>query len=145
MKNQKNINKSASAATSRPLVYICSPYRPVSENPVLVANELIGNLKLARDAAALATFRGYKPIAPHLYYPQFLNDDDQLERELGMELGMLALARCSELWIVSARISSGMSTEIKRARELGIPVLVFTTVGLVPYTGDGEVTDNCVC
>ena len=145
MKNQKNVNKSASAATSRLLVYICSPYRPVSENPVLAANELIGNLKLARDAAALAAFRGYEPVAPHLFYPQFLNDDDQLERELGMELGMQALARCSELWIVSARISSGMSAEIKRARELGIPVLVFTTVGLVPYTGDGEITDNCVC
>jgi hypothetical protein len=62
-----------------------------------------------------------------------------------MELGLLALARCSELWIVNARISAGMSAEIKKARELGIPVLVFTTVGLVPYTGDGEITDNCVC
>ena len=129
---------------NRPLVYICSPYRPVLSDPILRANELVDNLKLARDACTLAVFRGYEPIAPHLYYPQFLNDEDENERALGMELGMKALERCQEVWIVSLRISSGMSAEIRKAKELSIPVKVFTAEGFQEYRGDGEVTDNCL-
>ena len=128
---------------SRPLVYICSPYRPVLSDSILRANELVDNLKLARDACTLAVFRGYESIAPHLYYPQFLNDEDENERALGMELGMKALERCQEVWIVSLRISSGMSAEIRKAQKLGIPVKVFTAEGFQEYRGDGEVTDNC--
>lgn len=40
MKDQNNTQKH---------VYICSPLRPVSTNPILRANELIDNLKLAKD------------------------------------------------------------------------------------------------
>ena len=67
-------------------VYICSPFRPVSTDPILRANEVIDNLKLAKNACTFATLRGCEPIAPHLYYPQFLNDDDEYERALGMSL-----------------------------------------------------------
>ena len=124
-------------------VYICSPYRPTSLNPILAANELIENLRLARDAAAYAAFRGCEPITPHLYYPQFLDDADEVERALGMELGLKALRSCDELWIVSNRISSGMSAEIKEAQKCGITVMVFTSAGFRVYTGNGDMTDNC--
>ena len=130
MKNQKT-------------VYICSPLRPVSTDPILRANELIDNLKLAKDAATFAALRGYEPIVPHLFYPQFLNDDDEVERALGMELGLKALRSCDELWIISARISSGMSIEIKEAQKCGIKVLVFTAAGFREYRGNGDMTDNC--
>ncbi len=139
MKNQKNITTTA----SRKKVYICSPFRPISTDPILAANELIDNLRLAKDACTFAAIRGCEPIAPHLYYPQFLNDDDKYERALGMELGIKALRSCDELWIISPRISFGMSTEIKTAKQLGIPVLVFTSAGFRAYTGSGDVTDNC--
>lgn len=129
--------------TARKKVYICSPFRPISADPVLAANELIDNLKLAKDACTFATLRGCEPIAPHLYYPQFLNDSDDYERALGMELGIKALCSCDELWIISPRISSGMSTEIKTAKRLGISVLVFTDEGFREYRGNGEITDNC--
>ena len=124
-------------------VYICSPFRPTNTNPVLAANELIDNLKLAKDACNFATIRGCEPIAPHLYYPQFLNDDDEYERKLGMELGLKALRACDELWIISSRISAGMSVEIKEAKKCGIPVLVFTAAGFRKYTGNGDMTDDC--
>ena len=124
-------------------VYICSPFRPISTNPVLAANELIDNLKLAKDACTFATLCGCEPIATHLYYPQFLNDDDEYERALGMELGLKALKACDELWIMSCRISSGMSAEIKEAQKCGITVLVFTSAGFKAYTGNGDMTDNC--
>lgn len=137
MKDQKKIT------SSRKKVYICSPFRPTNPNPILAANELIDNLKLAKDACTFATLRGCEPIAPHLYYPQFLNDNDDYERALGMELGLKALRSCDELWIISPRISSGMSAEIKEAQKCGIPVLVFTAAGFRKYTGNGDMTDNC--
>lgn len=136
MKDQKT-------TVSRKKVYICSPLRPIS--PVVTEHEaeLAANLKLAKDACTFAALRGCEPIAPHLYYPQFLNDNDDYERALGMELGINALRSCDELWIISPRISFGMSTEIRTAKQFGIPVLVFTAEGFREYKGDGEVTDNC--
>ncbi len=124
-------------------VYICSPLRPVSTDPILRANELIDNLKLAKDACTFAALRGCDPVAPHLFYPQFLDDNDPTERALGMELGLKALRSCDELWIITPRISSGMSAEIKEAQKCGIPVLVFTAAGFCKYTGNGDMTDNC--
>ncbi len=124
-------------------VYICSPLRPVSTDPILRANELIDNLKLAKDACTFAALRGCDPVAPHLFYPQFLDDNDPTERALGMELGLKALRSCDELWILTPRISSGMSAEIKEAQKCGIPVLVFTAAGFRKYTGNGDMTDNC--
>ncbi len=131
------------STVTQPRVYICSPLRPVSTDPILRANELIDNLKLAKDACTFAAIRGCEPIAPHLYYPQFLNDSDDYERALGIELGIKTLRSCDELWIISPRISSGMSAEIKTAKQLGIPVLVFTSAGFREYRGNGEITDNC--
>ncbi len=128
---------------AQPRVYICSPFRPTNTNPVLAANELIDNLKLAKDACNFATIRGCEPIAPHLYYPQFLNDNDEYERKLGMELGLKALRSCDELWIMNCRISAGMSAEIKEAQKCGIPMLVFTAAGFRKYIGNGDMTDNC--
>lgn len=124
-------------------VYICSPLRPVLTDPILRANELIDNLKLAKDACTFAALRGCDPVAPHLFYPQFLDDNDPTERALGMELGLKALRSCDELWIITPHISSGMSAEIKEAQKCGIPVLVFTAAGFCEYTGNGDMTDNC--
>ena len=145
--NEKNTIPTNAAKVStivdKKKVYICSPLRPVSTDPILRANELIDNLKLAKDACTFAALRSCDPVAPHLYYPQFLNDNDPTERELGMELGLKALRTCEELWIISPRISSGMSAEIKEAQKCGILVLVFTAAGFRKYTGNGDMTDNC--
>lgn len=124
-------------------VYICSPLRPVSTAPILCANELVNNLKLAKDACTFAALRGCNPVAPHLYYPQFLDDNDPTERAIGMELGLKALRSCDELWIVSPCISSGMSAEIKEAQKCGIPVLMFTATRFREYRDSGDMTDNC--
>lgn len=143
MKTPTPLTAKVSTIVDKKTVYICSPLRPVSTDPILRANELIDNLKLAKDACTFAALRGCDPVAPHLFYPQFLDDNDPTERVLGMELGLKALQSCDELWIISPRISSGMSTEIKTAKQLGIPVLVFTVAGFREYKGNGDMTDNC--
>ena len=68
------------------LVYICSPLRPILTNEPERTEELNTNIKLARDACTLAVYRGFLPVAPHLYFPQFLNDDVAAERNLGLAL-----------------------------------------------------------
>ena len=50
----------------RPIVYICSPY----------AGDIESNTTAARRYCRFAVESGYIPIAPHLLFPQFLNDSD---------------------------------------------------------------------
>lgn len=144
MKNANLMNTLAASCTANltaekntiPAVYICSPYRPISTNPTFRANELIDNLKTAKHGCDTAVRLGYEPVAPHLYLTSILDDNDPTERELGMELGLRALEKYSALWIVGVRVSPGMSAEIKRAMEIGLPVLVLTA--------DGAVTEDCL-
>ena len=125
------------------LVYICSPLRPVSPDVSAHPDELKANIRLACDAYTFAAVRGFIPIAPHLYFPQYLDDNKPMERTLGMNMGLELLRKCEALWIVSHRISYGMSAEIKEAQKYSIQVKVFTEEGFKLYTGDSEVTDDC--
>ena len=111
------------------LVYICSPLRPISSVEADRADELNNNIRLACDACTLAAYRGFIPVAPHIYFPQFLSDEMDSERKMGMDMGLELLRCCSQLWVISPRISNGMSAEIKEAQKCGIPVLVFTAAG----------------
>ena len=90
----------------RPIVYICSPY----------AGEMESNIKAAQKYSSFAVGKGYIPIAPHLLFPQFLNDADPAERKLGLLFGNALMSKCSEVWVFGERISTGMEAEIKRAR-----------------------------
>ena len=66
--------------------------------------------------------RGYTPVAPHLIYPQILDDTIPAQRELGLTLGYHLLAACSEMWVCGERISDGMAKEIHHAERLGINI-----------------------
>ena len=58
----------------------------------------------------------------HLLYPQFLDDNDLVQRSAGLTMGHRVLLACDELWVCGERISSGMAAEITEAKKLGIPV-----------------------
>ena len=137
MNNQKN----TTAVIARPRVYICCPTTTELTDPVLRANEMIGNLTLARDSAELAVIRGYDPVVPQFSSTLFPDDETDEERELIVELSLID---CDELWIMGWRISADMSSAIKRAQELGIPVMAFAPEGFRRYVGTGDVTDNCL-
>ena len=66
--------------------------------------------------------QGHTPIAVHLLYPQFLDDNSPVEREIGLQLGRNILRCCDELWAYGGRISAGMQAEIAAAQDTGIPV-----------------------
>ena len=90
----------------RPIVYICSPF---SEN-------VEENVKAAQRYSRFAVDIGYIPIAPHLLFPQFLNDNVLAERQLGLFFGDVLMSKCAEVWVFGKVISIGMEAEIKRAK-----------------------------
>ena len=90
----------------RPIVFICSPY----------AGEVEENILAARRYSRFAVDKGYIPIAPHLLFPQFLNDAAPNERQLGLFFGDALMSKCSEVWVFGSRVSAGMAVEIKRAK-----------------------------
>ena len=100
----------------RPIVYICSPYAGVVSE----------NIENARKYSRFAVDNGYIPIAPHLLFPQFLNDDNPKERQLGLFFGNALMSKCSEVWVFGRRISSGMAAEIYKAETRGMPIRYFT-------------------
>ncbi len=103
-------------------VYVCSPYRAKSTEPKTARAEIAANIDRARGMCRLLLKLGYMPVAPHLFFPQFLDECDVREREEGMQLGAELLKRCDELWAVGDEISEGMAAEIASAEELGIVV-----------------------
>jgi hypothetical protein len=94
------------------LIYICSPY----------AGSIEENVRFARAACRYAARQSCAPVAPHLLYPQFLNDTVPTERNAGIEMGLRLLTACDELWVCGSRISEGMKKEIDEAKRLGITV-----------------------
>lgn len=112
-----NIEKEKKAKKRRKIVFICSPF----------AGDIEGNTLRARRYGRFAATQNAVPVIPHLMYPQFLEEDDPKERQLGIDMGLVLLGKCHELWVFGNRISSGMTVEIKKARRWNIPVRYFTT------------------
>lgn len=89
----------------RPLVYIVSRY----------AGDVESNVNDARRYCRFAVDNGYIPLASHLIYPQFMNDADEGERELGLFFGKVLMDKCSEVWVFGEDFSEGMKSEYDRA------------------------------
>ena len=103
-------------------VFICSPFRPQGTTARQKAEELRHNRQLARLACGYAVSRGFMPLAPHLFFPDFLSEYVPQEREAGIQFGMEWLLGCDEFWVIGSRITEGMKREIMMAKELDIPM-----------------------
>ena len=72
----KNIEKDEKRkARFRPLVYICSPY---------AGGDKEQNIANAQRYCRYAVDSGFLPLAPHLYFPQFMDESNKDERETGI-------------------------------------------------------------
>lgn len=65
------------------------------------------------------------PLAPHLLFPQFMDDTDASERELAMFFNRILLSKCEAIWGYTARVSAGMRAEIEWAHHLELPITYF--------------------
>lgn len=97
-------------------IYIISRYRAED------AEELEFNKKVARHFCREIIEEGNVPVAPHLYYTQFLDDNNPDDRAAGLMLGISDLCESKEylLVIVDGVISDGMKGEIEEVAKLGM-------------------------
>lgn len=103
-------------------VYICSPYH--NSNTDKVAE----NIRLAREYCAwtMRTTTGIIPIAPHIYFTQFLDDNIPDARRIGTQAGLALLKDCEEVWVFGSMMSDGMVQEMAAAAQLGKTLRFFT-------------------
>ena len=99
----------------RPIVFICSPY----------ADDPLNNERRAIRYCRFAVRHGCIPIAPHIYFPRFLDDRNPAERALGLFMGHVMLTKCVELWVFGDRITPGMEREIAKAGERAMQIRYF--------------------
>lgn len=104
------------AINRKPLVFICSPF----------AGNISQNTQNAKRYMRFAVDAGVIPFAPHLLYPQVLDDDNPKQREIGLLFGMAWLGKCDELWVFGRFISPGMTAEIDTAKQCHITIRYFT-------------------
>ena len=117
LSNIEEVAAKTRAPNYRPLVYICSPY----------AGDVETNVRGARRYCQFAVEQKCIPIAAHLLFPQFLNDDDDEQRSLGLYMGCVLMGKCAEVWVFGETVSSGMAKEIKKAQIRGMPIRYFTS------------------
>lgn len=99
----------------RPLVYICSPF----------AGDIEYNTIKAREYSRFAVSKVAIPIAPHLLFPQFMDDNDNAQRTLAIFMGLVLMKKCSEVWCFGSKISEGMSIELEKAKKKGMVIKYF--------------------
>lgn len=101
-------------------VYICGPY----------SGDVEANVKLAREFSAYALGFDVMPIAPHLLFPQFMDDKVPSEREKAMNFNRQIFDGCSELWVLlgESGISRGMEVEIGWAEREGKAIRYFSVI-----------------
>ncbi|RHV69059.1 DUF4406 domain-containing protein [Clostridium sp. OM02-18AC] len=108
------VEREEKAARYRPLVYICSPF----------SGDVSGNIERAKKYSRYAVDSKAIPIAPHLLFPQFMDDD--AERELALFMDMVLLGKCEELWVFGETVMEGMSAEIAKAKRKNMKIRYFT-------------------
>lgn len=111
-----HIEQEAKRTAYKPLVYICSPFAGNRER----------NTERARDYCRFAVSKNCIPIAPHLFFLQFMEEEDPAQRELGIFFGLVLQSKCKEVWVFGRMISKGMALEIQKAKERKLPIRYFT-------------------
>lgn len=101
----------------RPLVYVASAY----------SGDVTTNTEKAKQYCRFAMEQGQIPLAPHLMFPKFMNDDDPAERELAIFMDVILLGKCDELWVFGDSISEGMAIEIEVAKKRRQPIRFFNS------------------
>lgn len=99
-----------------PFVYICSPFK----------GDVKTNIQNAQRYSRFAVDQGVIPLAPHLLFPQFMDDANPIERQKALGMGLVLLLKCQELWCFGTHISYGMSLELEKARRKGIKIRRFS-------------------
>jgi hypothetical protein len=106
-KEAVDMTEKATDRPYRPLVYVASAY----------SGDVTTNTEKAKQYCRFALEQGQIPLAPHLMFPLFMNDDVPKERELAIFMDVILLGKCDELWVFGDCITEGMRVEIEVAKK----------------------------
>ncbi|HJD24353.1 MAG TPA: hypothetical protein H9694_09490 [Firmicutes bacterium] len=96
----------------RPLIYVCSRY---SEG-----DSRLEDIRRAGRYCRQLYEAGYAPIAPHIFFPQFLDGSIPEEKQDFRDMSLLFLRRCSALILCDAEPDDGMMDLIQNAQRYHI-------------------------
>ncbi len=89
---------------------------------IFVCSRLRGDIKRntqrAKNFCRKIIMEGNIPLAPHVYFTQFLDELKEEERNMGINAGLEWIKECDEVWVFDKEISAGMQKEIEFAKEL---------------------------
>lgn len=93
-----------------------SPFKGQGDNPEAIIEDRKKKMDYARECCRDSYTRGEHPFASHLFYPQFMNDNDPTERQAGINFGYdhWKDAR-SVVFYVDLGLSDGMIAALRRA------------------------------
>lgn len=107
-------------------IVVISPFKP---GPIYERHE---NIARAKAICRAIIFAGHVPFAPHLFFPQFLDDDNREEWKMGIEGGqeLMIHGRFDRAWYYPGRgetpkevvITEGMQSDMDAARAAGVKV-----------------------
>ena len=98
------------------IVYVCSP----------LSGDIDKNQQKACEYCKFVVEKGHIPMAVHLMFPRFMNDNNNVDRTKAITMGLDILARCDELWCFGKNISEGMLEELIFAKKYMIKIRHFT-------------------
>lgn len=113
---EKQEKTAAKAAAFHPIVYICSSYSGDTEK----------NIENARRYSRFAVDSHCLPITPHIYFTQFMDDNNPEERETAIFMNWVLMSKCEQLWVFGDNLSTGMKAEIDRAKKKHMKIRYFT-------------------
>lgn len=83
---------------------------------------LHSNMELAKRLCHEVARLGHAPFAPHVFYPLFLDDTIEDERNDGIECGRAIMVGFDEAWVYrKLGMSEGMIGDVSRAETFGVP------------------------
>ncbi|MBK8233029.1 MAG: hypothetical protein IPK72_21200 [Candidatus Eisenbacteria bacterium] len=117
-----------------PIAYCASAFRAATPE------EARANVRRARALCKYALLEGFTPYAPHLLLTQFLADEDQVQRELGINAGSDVMRHCEAFFVCEEdlKTSAGARAELDLA-EFCYELLIFRVsraeLDAVEFTG----------
>jgi sugar phosphate isomerase/epimerase len=89
------------------VIFVCSPFQGKIEN-----------IEKAKRYCRMLVDMGCIPIAPHVYFSQFMDDRNPEDRRKALEMNKKLLEFCDELWVFGEEITEGMREEIEHFKKI---------------------------
>jgi len=113
-------NKEKRMRRYKPMVYICSPFSSGDKKQNIINTRRFCKYAVAQNCI---------PFAPHLLFPQFMDDSNPEERDAAFKMNNIMLGKCDELWVFGNRYTEGMQREMKWAKRKKLHIRFFDENG----------------